>query len=62
MLFKSDKVYDALNLGQISKEESLEDLLAQSIEIQGLNNRTNIVTNYINFIDRNIGNDTSISD
>lgn len=54
--------YDALNLGQISKEESLEDLLAQSIEIQGLNNRTNIVTNYINFIDRNIGNDTSISD
>lgn len=36
--------------------------VGQSTEIQGLNNRTNIVTNYINFIDRNIGNDTSISD
>lgn len=49
-------------LGKISKTQSLDELLAQNTEIKALNNRTKLVENFINAIDRNTGNDVSISD
>ena len=49
-------------LGKIDKTQSLEDLLALNSEIQALNNRTKIVENFLLAIDRNTGNDVSLSD
>lgn len=49
-------------LGKIDKTQSLEDLLALNTEIQALNNRTKIVENFLLAIDRNTGNDISLTD
>lgn len=49
-------------LGKISKTEGEADLLAKNTEIQALNNRTKLVTNYLNSIDRNMGEDKSLED
>lgn len=49
-------------LGSITKTQGLNDLLAKHNEIKALNNRTNIVENYLLSIDRNIGNDVSLTD
>lgn len=49
-------------LGKISKTEGEADLLAKNTEIQALNNRTKLVTNYLNSIDRNLGEDKSLED
>lgn len=49
-------------LGKITKQQSLSDLTAQNSEIAALNNRTKLVENFINSIDRNTGNDVSIAD
>ena len=46
-------------LGTINKGESAEALISKHTEIKALNNRTNLVVNYINAIDRNMGNDRS---
>lgn len=46
-------------LGQISKGEKADALIAKNKEIKALNNRTKLVDNYINMIDRNMGNDRS---
>lgn len=49
-------------LGKITKQQGLSDLTAQNSEIAALNNRTKLVENFINSIDRNTGNDVSIAD
>ena len=48
-------------IAKISKTQGLNDLLKVT-EVKALNNRTNIVANYLSAIDRNIGNDVSLSD
>ncbi len=47
-------------LAQATKTEGESKLLANA-EVKALNDRTNLVTNYLKAIDRNLGNDTTLT-
>lgn len=44
----------------ITKEQGVADLLAQSSELAELDNKTKVITNFINALDRNQGNERSL--